>query len=281
MDQNTQENQFIPKKEDSGVNALFEELGSELDFGEVQKLQKKRVQSKHPLEVGAMAMGMLFKIGLIVAILTGIDATIRNLESSSVISMFPLCGYYALGVEGYDNANCMTDAEILTHLSGEKADLEKELALNLVVLIPQKLLIQNTLKSPEVQYILAKTSTSRVSIQEMLNKLSDFRTSATAYKGEDIDCGTFIVNEKGDISMNCDFFGFSVNSASAKSVTSRATALAFLDKLRSQDSGFKILNEPKVLEMQAYTSSDLGIRSTFTTKTTLGLKLRYSSPNRS
>jgi hypothetical protein len=39
------------------------------------------------------------------------------------------------------------------------------------------------------------------------------------------------------------------------------------------------MNEPKMLEMQQYSSSDPGIKSLFTTRTTLNLKLKYSSPN--
>lgn len=281
MDQNTQGNQFIPKKEDSGVNALFEELGSELDFGEVQKLQNQAGgEKKHPLEWIALGMSIIFKVGLVALILTGIDATIRNLNASDVTQSLPLCSYYALGVDEYENDNCSTYTEILSKLTDEKNELEKDLALNLAVLIPQKLLIQNTLKSPEVQYILAKTSSNRVSIDEMLRKLTEVRTTATPYKGEDIECMTFLVNEKGEMTMTCDFYGFSVTGSSPRAVTSRTTALAFLEKLRAPESGFKLLNEPKILDMQSYVSSDLGIRSTFTTKTSLPLKLRYTSPNR-
>lgn len=136
------------------------------------------------------------------------------------------------------------------------------------------------MKSPEVQYILAKTSSNRVSVQEMLNKFSEFRTSATVYKGDDIECSNFSLNEKGEMTMTCDFLGFSISGSADKVTTSRSTALTFLEKLRSPYSGFKIINEPKTLEIQPYISADLGIKGTFTTKTTLNLKLRYTSPNR-
>ena len=221
------------------------------------------------------------KLLIVGGVITGIDTTIRNLESSELIKNLPLCSYYSYGVSDYENTECATYSEISTKISSEKSALEEELAVNLAILVPQKLLIQNTLKSPEIQYILAKTASNRAPINEMLAKFSEYRTSATVYKGEDIECGNFVVNENGDITVSCDFYGFSLNgSSTGKVLTSRNTATAFLDKLRSPESTFKILNEPKALEIGVYSSTDLGIKSTFTTKTTINLKLRYSAPNR-
>lgn len=280
MDQNTQENQYIPKAEDSGVD-LFTELGSELDFGEVIKLQDEAANGKKsPLQWVHVGLGFIFKIAVVICIVTGVDVTARNLVNNDAIKSLPLCSYYAMGVDEYNNDDCASYTEILARQSAKKAELEKELAINLAVLIPQKLLLQNTIKSPEVQYILAKTSNSRVLIDEMFTKFTDYRTGVNVYKGDDIDCYGYTVDEKGNFTVTCDFLGFSISGAGDKVATSRVTALAFLDKIRSPESGFKIINEPKSLDMQVYSSADLGIRSTFTTKTTLTLKLRYSSPNR-
>ncbi len=281
MEPSSQENQFIPKKEEAGVNAFFEELGSELDHGEIQSLKNDaQVQKKHPIEYLSIGVGILYKIALLVVVVTGIDVTLRNANSSDFARNFPVCSYLSTGVNDYPNTECMTYSEILSKLSTDRASLEKELWNNLAVLIPKKLQIQNTMKSPELQYILAKTSTNRVSIQEMLNKFSEFRTTATVYKGDDIECSSFSLNEKGEMTVTCEFFGFSISGSADKVTTSRSTALTFLEKLRSPYSGFKVLNEPKTLEIQPYTSADFGIKGTFTTKTTLNLKLRYTSPNR-
>lgn len=281
MEPTTPENQFIPKKEEAGVNALFEELGSELDFGEIQALQNEASDGKrHPIVLVSMGLSIIFKVALVITIVAGIDVTLRNISSSEFTKNLPLCSYYGMGVDGFSNTECMSYTEILSKLTNDRATLEKELGNNLAVMIPQKLLIQNTLKSPEVQYILAKTSNNRVSIEEVLNKFSEYRTTATVYKGDDIDCSNFLINEKGEFSVTCDFLGFSITGSADKATTSRSTALTFLEKLRSPYSGFKILNEPKTLEMQSFTSADLGIKGTFTTKTSLTLRLRYSSPNR-
>lgn len=283
MDQNNQENQFIPKKDEASVNALFEELGSELDFGSSDAIatNDQPQGKKHPLEWAVVITGVIVKILLVVGVVGTLDSTIRNLDSGDFLKSLPLCAYYAYGVENYENADCDTYSGIYGKLSTLRGELEKELSINLAILVPQKLLLQNTLKSPEVQYILTKTTSNRVSIPEILAKFAEYRTSATVYRGEDIECGNFAVSENGDLTVTCDFFGFSINGSSeTKALTSRSTAIAFLDKLRAQDSSFRILNEPKVLEMTQYSSTDLGIKSTFTTKTNVLLKLRYIPSNR-
>ncbi len=192
-----EDNQFIPKREESGVNALFEELGSELDYGDIAK-QKNEISDgkKHPLEWTVLGLGIVFKILIVGTFVSAADVSIRNQNSSDIIKSLPLCSYYSMGVDNFDNIDCRTYTEIDSSLKGTRAALEEELGIGLAKLVPQKLLVQNALKSQEVQYILAKTSTNRVSINEMLNKFADLRTTATEYEGQDIECSGYAVNEK-------------------------------------------------------------------------------------
>ncbi len=281
MDPTVPENQFIPKKEESGVNTLFEELGSELDFGDVTKLQKEAENNgKHPLEWTLLGMSIIFKIALVAVFIASIDVSIRNMNSSEILKMFPLCSYYSLGIDNYDNSTtCNTYTEILSMYTGKRETLEQNLGISLAKMVPQKLLIQNALKSHEIQYILSKTTDNRVSIDEMMQKFTEIRTSDPTYKGENIECANFSTNEKWELAVSCSFLGFPISETSDKSFTSRIIALNFLYNLRLPSSGFKIINEPKFLDMQAYSSVDPGIKSTFTTRTTLNLKLKYSTPN--
>lgn len=128
MEPSSQENQFIPKKEDSGVNAFFEELGSELDYGEIQSLKNDaNIQKKNPIEYLSMGTGILYKIALLVVVVAGIDVTLRNSNTSDFVKNFPLCPYLSTGIKDYPNTECMTYSEILSKLTNNRADLEKEL----------------------------------------------------------------------------------------------------------------------------------------------------------
>jgi hypothetical protein len=128
MEPQSQENQFIPKKEDAGVNAFFEELGSELDHGEIQSLKNDaQVQKKHPIEYLSIGVGILYKIALLIVVATGIDVTLRNANTSDFVKNFPVCSYLITGVTDYTNTDCMTYSEILSKLSNDRANLEKEL----------------------------------------------------------------------------------------------------------------------------------------------------------
>lgn len=103
----------------------------------------------------------------------------------------------------------------------------------------------------------------------------------TAYQGEDIDCKGITVDEGGELSISCDVYGGALFSPT-KSAThsSREVAIEFLGRLSDPKQGFQILGFPKTLEIASYSSSDVGIKSLFSTKTSLSLKLRYLSPKK-
>lgn len=59
------------------------------------------------------------------------------------------------------------------------------------------------------------------------------------------------------------------------------TAIAFLYKIQDSEKtgGFVLLNYPKTLDIEKFSSADPGIKSTFSTKTKLSLKLRFVALN--
>jgi hypothetical protein len=82
------------------------------------------------------------------------------------------------------------------------------------------------------------------------------------------------------MTVRCDFYGFPLLSSNATPFTSRSTALAFLAKLEDSSSNFTLLEQPKSLEIERFTSTDTGLRSTFSTRTSLTIKVQYSASNK-
>ncbi len=272
--------QFIPQKEETWVDKLFQELGSELDFGDMKSSENSIIKTKrHLLEWVNIGVGGIFKFLLLVLFVAGIDGSIRNLETSDFIKNIPLCSYYIMGVENYSNENCQTYSEISKSLTESKQALEKNLAINLAILIPKKTQVQNVLNMPEVRFIQQKTGGNRTSIVEAMNRLMELENSTTGFKGEDIDCSKIVIDEKWELSTICEFYWFGITGSGDQSVSSRTTALAFLTKIGDPTSNFELLEQPKTLEIEKFTSTDLGIRSTFSTRTTLNLRLRYVTSN--
>jgi hypothetical protein len=191
------------------VDKLFQELENELDFGE-QKMQASSPvsQKKHPLQWTQLILATFFKLLLLGAIIAGLDVTIRNSDSSEWLKSIPACSYYALGVEEYSNDSCHTYSEIQTSITDAKQALEKELGINLAILVPKKTQVQNVLNMPEVQFILQKTGNTRTSIVEAMTRFNEIKNTTTSFRGEDIECTKLTVNEKGELLATCDFYGF-------------------------------------------------------------------------
>lgn len=185
-----------------------------------------------------------------------------------------------MGIENYDNTDCKTYTEIQAKVLSDSEDLDKALAANLSLLVPKRLLTQNILNMPEIQFIEQKTSSTRVSLNEAMEKFIAITNSATQLKGEDIECGSVTMNEKGEMTVRCEFYGYGINSSSARSDSSRATALAFLEKISEPTSGFTLVEAPKSLDIEKFTSAEIGVKSLFTTRTSINLKLRYNPSNK-
>jgi hypothetical protein len=275
------ESQFIPQKESSAVDSLFDELGSELDFGIMDSSGLSESNSKHPLEIAKLITNALVSIVAIGAFITTIDGTIRNLENNGFLKDIGLCSYYTFGVDNLSsNAECGSYAQTKIFVANQKETLEKNLGGKLALVIPKKLVTTNVTKLPEVSFILQKTGNTRTSITEVTKNFLNIKNTATDFQGKDIDCEKMLLNEKGELTVRCDFYGFPLLSSDTTPFTSRSTALAFLKKLEDPSSNFTLLEQPKSLEIEKFSSTDAGLRSTFSTRTSLSLKMRYSPSNK-
>ncbi len=272
MNQKTPE--YINSSHAKDPDSLFQDLESELDFGSVDKDGNVSPEEKrHPLQTVGTITDIFFKLVLLIVFISGIDSTIRNLDSTEYLSNLPICAYLTLGVDNYPNTECLSYKKAIETVSLKKETYEKALAKSLALLIPKKLLSKNVLAMPEVQFIEQKNT--RVSMTRVFDKFEEIRKS-TKYEGRAIECAKFSVSEKGDITTTCNFLGFGLSPGSDPSETSRAAALLFLDKLQDTGSSFQVLESPKNLDLEKFTSTDSGIRSTFSTQTVLPLKLRYT-----
>lgn len=213
------------------------------------------------------------KISIVATVVFCVDSTIRNMETPGFFENLPVCDYLSFGVEGFENADCKTVVQIASDKAAELGQVEATIANNLLVLVPKRLEAGDALNSPEVQFIKERTGDSRVSFARVKDDFLDV-VNKSDYHGEDIDCSKYSFNEKGNLSVSCDFFGDSLSSTSFKeSRSSRMTAIAFLSRLES--SPFRVVNPPKSLNIAKYSTADVGIRSTFSTVTKLQLNLRY------
>lgn len=124
---------------------------------------------------------ILFQILAVVTVFTSADAYLRDSEDAGFFSELPVCGYFAWGIDNFENTDCKTYPQITTKFQEDKVALEKQLASVLAVLIPKKIQVSNVLGNPDVQFIEQKTGDNRVSISEMMNDFNSFRTSLGSY----------------------------------------------------------------------------------------------------
>jgi hypothetical protein len=95
---------------------------------------------------------------------------------------------------------------ISTEVTANKEKLEKDIATHLILLIPRLLQSIDIANSPKVQFIQEHTGDSRISISEAINHFLEIK-NRTSYQGEDIECKTISVNEKGKMTISCQAYG--------------------------------------------------------------------------
>lgn len=256
----------------SASDDIFQGLGENF-FRDTQAPAGTAPKKKDPLEIGSKVLDIGMKVAIVAAIVFAADSSVRNMETPGFFESLPVCDYLSFGVGNFDNTDCKTVVQITADKTAERDEVESTIASNLLVLVPKRLEAGDALNSPEVQFIKERTGDSRVSFEKVITEFKDI-VNASAYKGEDIECTRFTFNEKGDFNVSCEFYGDSLDASTFKeSRSSRMTALAFLARL--DDSEFRIQNYPKALDIQKYSTADVGIRSTFSTVTKLSLNLRY------
>ncbi|MCK9272865.1 hypothetical protein M0P65_04940 [Candidatus Gracilibacteria bacterium] len=250
-------------------DSIFNELG-DLDFGQINSEIQAQKQEKNYLLLSYKIVGNVLIASVVILIILFFDIFLKSTEDNSLISALPIfCNYISYSIDGYDNTECKTVPVILNDLENQKKDIEKNILGILTNILPKKLDALNMASSNEVQFIKEKTGDSRISINEILDNFNELKSSSI-YKGDDIECKNITVNEKGDFETTCDIYG---GSLLGSSFTSRRTALDFLNKINQ--SNFIIADYPKKLDINKFSSSDIGIKGVFTTKTTINLKLKY------
>lgn len=256
---------------------IFQGLGEDFLTG-LTTPQEQVAKKKEPLEIAYIASGIFMKLILVTLVVTSVDATVRNLEDVETLSVLPICNYFSLGVDANDfqNDKCQSVKQIAAEKTAERSSIESTIIANLLVIVPRKIEALDIVGSPEVQFIKSKTGDSRMSISDMVKDFIDL-TKKTEYQGEDIQCYNFVIDEKGKFNVRCEFYGASFTSSSNESKTSRMTAVKFLESLEASD--FKLQNPPKTINIEKYSSIDAGIRSTFSTVTSIDLQLRYIPNN--
>ncbi len=203
-----------------------------------------------------MVSRYLFVAGIIIAILLTLDTFIRSSEDNSLFSNLPIGFYLAMGTTDYDNVDNKTLSMISAEVAAEKDKIEKNMATNLIILVPKFMQSLDIANSPKVQFIQEHTGDSRVSIKDVTTRFSEIK-SKTNYQGEDIECKTLVVDEKGKFSISCQVYGGAlIAPTGASTKTSRETALAFLARLDDPKSGFQVLSYPKTLDISQYNSTE-------------------------
>lgn len=273
---------FIQVDTASPHENIFNELSGEL--GDLEFAEKKadtlEPKKRDWLATGYAVSGIVSTVFFFIFVVLLIDVTFRTQDDNSFVGNLGLCSYLAWGVENYDNPECKTIAMIHADSEKDKADTEKTIVSNLILLAPKELQSIDILNSPKVRFIQDHTGDNRISISETMARFMEIK-NRTAYQGEDIDCKNLVTNEKGELSVTCDVYGGAVlGPARGNSISSRETALSFIEALQDPTSNFQLIQSPKSLEIAAYSSSDVGLRSVFSTKTTISLKLRYLPPNK-
>ncbi|MDD5376527.1 MAG: hypothetical protein PHH16_00250 [Candidatus Gracilibacteria bacterium] len=280
--QNTeQKSNYIELSQDSqGVGNIFNELSGELgELNFSEKNTQEETRKKDPIEIAYLVSKNVFIFGIIITILLSLDVFIRSSEDNQLFASLPICSYLSLGTDGYDNVECKTIPMISTEVHAEKEKLEKNIASNLIILVPKFMQSLDITNSPKVQFIQEHTGDSRVSITDAMARFTEIK-NRTSYQGEDIECKTISIDETGKISASCQTYGGSLVAPSGLSTkTSRETALSFLERLDDTKNGFQILSYPKTLDISEFNSTD-GFKAIFSTKTSLELKLQYLSANK-
>ncbi len=135
----------------------------------------QEIEKKNPLLVAYEVSGYVFTLGIIVTILLTLDVFARSSEDNSLFANLPICSYLAYGIDDYDNAGCKTPSMIFSELNTEKEKLEKNIAGNLVLLVPKLMQSFDIANSPKVQFIQEHTGDSRVSITEAMNRFLEIK----------------------------------------------------------------------------------------------------------
>ncbi len=254
--------------------SVFGELGGE--FLEKEEMLPVVEVSRAERIIRYTLSGIFLLLVLASITLVGMAADLGlryYIGDASFLSGVGLCSYLTDGVD-YDNTQCYTLSQLKDHTIHDKLTLEADTIKQLISILPSMLQDVDVDKSPNVLFI-RRTLASRLSALDIMDQFQSIR-SKSPYQGEDIECIGFKISQSGVLSTSCAIYGGAVDDpAAGTSSSSRINALAFLSRLQSKDSHFTIVNYPSGIDISTYSSSEPGIKSLFSTKTSVDLTLQY------
>ncbi|MDD2565300.1 MAG: hypothetical protein PHZ26_00930 [Candidatus Gracilibacteria bacterium] len=264
------------------INNSNGDIFQDFDLGDLSFLEESgdsNIKNPfNPLEFTKKLSGSLFWLTLILSTVFYVNVLVLTSDSDFIHSIPGVCDYIGTKIPGYNNTNnCLSIPKILEEQNKTYEKLESNILKSLVILIPKKIQTDYIISSPEVQFINSKHTSDKIFINKIFKEFEDLRTSNKPFNGLNIECSNYRADESGLFELSCIFYGASITSISdgQEVKTSRTVAIDFLKLLNSSNSRFKILNYPNNLSIQESNSTD-GIKSRFTTQTSIPLKLQYS-----
>lgn len=172
---------YIELSEDShSVGNIFNELSGELgdlDFnkGATEQTEEK----KNPIEIAYTVSKNVFISSIVIVVLLSLDVFARSSEDNALFANLPICSYLALGTNDYVNTDCKTLPMISAEVTAEKEKIEKNIAANLILLVPKLMQSMDIANSPKVQFIQEHTGDSRISLSDMMNRFLEIKNKTT------------------------------------------------------------------------------------------------------
>lgn len=245
-----------------------------VEWLDIEIKNKKKPINK--IELWYKATTILLPIVIVFVLLSQINIYLKttNDDEKNISSYLDfLCPYLSSDIKWYNNTDCLTLPKIKETVTKERETLEKNLWDNLSVLIPLKYAKANILSNPEILFIQETNWDNRIRLTKVLD---DFwvLVKNTNYQAE---CSNPKLDEKWTFSASCEFYWVWILSPWYNLGSSRMTTLKFLKNFENESNPFILKSYPDTLEISSFTSDDLGIKSTFSTKTSLDLKLLYKN----
>jgi hypothetical protein len=176
-------------------NNIFDELGSELDFGAIQKASGQQ-ESFSWLSFWYKSSYVIMVILVVASILGTIDVFLKSSNDNSVLALIPGCEFIATYGTDAPNSDCLTSSMLLEKEQKTLTALEDNIAKSMLVVLPKFLRLANVLTLPEVRFIQENTNNTRVNIVDMLTAFQKIKNDNSITYGSFIDCKVEQANEK-------------------------------------------------------------------------------------
>ncbi len=276
IENNTENSNLDNNKEKINTDLMSEDIFSELQDLDFWQNNNENIEKPklNILDIVSKIISFSFWTLLIITWLLFFDSYIRTSEDNTIISTInPLCNFVLYWADNDENKECKSVPNVIKDLEAQKENLEKNLAINLAKLIPNKMQTYNIIDSEEVKFIQEKTQ-SKISIIDAIDKFNAIKNNVTFYKWADIICKGIDIDELWNMNTSCEILWWPfINSNS-----SRSTVLKFLKNIQASNY-FTLLEIPKEFPISKYNNSDGWITAAFSTVTILNLKLKFNTAN--